>query len=120
MIPKHVFMIKTSLFLDTKPKADDGQRSQGGALHRRDAVRRRRHTTICYYMELQGGSTNLIILEAKGRSVARFCCFSGFFKVGQQAVARNVQSCCKRGGAQCYTFFEIISKMELFTLHVHK
>ena len=69
MIPKHVFMIKTSLFLDTKPKADDGQRSQGGALHRRDAVRRR-HTTICYYMELQGGSTNLIILEAKGRCTA--------------------------------------------------
>ena len=71
MIPKHVFMIMTSLFLDTKPKADDGQRSQGGALNRRDAVRRRRrHTTICYYMELQGGSTNLIILEAKGRCTA--------------------------------------------------
>ena len=29
-----------------------------------------RHTTICYYMELQGGSTNLIILEAKGRCTA--------------------------------------------------
>ena len=34
------------------------------------AVELRRHTTICYYMELQGGSTNLIILEAKGRCTA--------------------------------------------------
>ena len=31
MIPKHVFMIMTSLFLDTKPKADEAGRTEDAA-----------------------------------------------------------------------------------------